>query len=323
MLGEPDSICEVKLMWSYDEFVAKAELYFKRSANHDRVDDEFSLWLLLGLEFLLRAPLAKLHPSLLVALNNGDSILHANGVRTNSRTGPKSATISDVIDRLQYIVDDFGADRQADASYLVNLRNSELHTSADALRSADESWLPRFAGVARVLCSHLDVPVEDLVDKDILREASALQVKIDKEIERQVREKFLRAKHLFADLTEGEVRARRSTFSLRPDPSPNHEEPYPCPVCKSRGDLLLVPGRTVKRRFDEEDNQFVQDVIFVARSFDCPVCKLNLPDTSSVAAAGIRRVHQRSVEEDRYEGWEDSTREDDGSAWARFSSLID
>jgi hypothetical protein len=41
-------------MWGFDQFIAKARLYFQRAEDRDRYDEEFTLWLLLGLEFLLR-----------------------------------------------------------------------------------------------------------------------------------------------------------------------------------------------------------------------------------------------------------------------------
>ena len=59
-------------MFSYDEFIAKSKLYFGRADAAS--DDERAIWQSLGLEFLLRAPLARQSAALL-ALPEGDSIL--------------------------------------------------------------------------------------------------------------------------------------------------------------------------------------------------------------------------------------------------------
>src|SRR5437870_3462073 len=116
----------LRLMWSYDDFLAKAKLYMARAAQHDRADDEFALWLLLGLEFLLRAPLAQVHPTLL-ASPEGPSLLDAAGFSDPTRE-PKSVAITTVLERLKVIVPSFSQQRFEDASFLINLRNAEVHT---------------------------------------------------------------------------------------------------------------------------------------------------------------------------------------------------
>jgi hypothetical protein len=66
-------------MWDDEEFLSKAKLYFVRGRDHPQVEDDvLALWLLLGLEFLLRAPLARVNPTLL-ADPNGESVMHAAG----------------------------------------------------------------------------------------------------------------------------------------------------------------------------------------------------------------------------------------------------
>lgn len=292
-------------MWHYEGFVAKAKLYFGRAAEHDEVDDEFALWLLLGFEFLLRAPLAKVHPSLLAA-PEGDSILHAAGV-IKAAAQPRSVTAKTVIDRLKYVVSGFGDDRQRDALYLVNLRNGELHSGEPVLaRTADDLWLPRFLSVVEAVSSHLGVRVEDLVSEEILKHARALRVEVDKVLERRVQDLVSKSRYFFERLTSEEVEARKSAFALRAEPLMGKERGVACPACGNRGDLLIVPGRTTRSRFHEADNEFVYSVVYIAQSFECQVCGLSLADTAMVTAAGIERVYVETFAEDRYAGWETS-----------------
>lgn len=40
-------------MWDYDSLLAKTQVYLQRAEDHPHAnDDEFALWMLLGLEFL-------------------------------------------------------------------------------------------------------------------------------------------------------------------------------------------------------------------------------------------------------------------------------
>lgn len=295
-------------MWNYEDFLAKAKIYFDRAARHDDVDDEFSLWLLLGLEFLLRAPLAKVHPSLL-ASPEGDSILHAVGV-LKAASKPRSVPTRTVVGRLKYVISEFGEDREQDAVYLADLRNAELHSADPVLRNlTDDVWLPRFLAVVEPVCAHLEVPIEGLVDKDILKQARALQVKVDKALERRVQDLISKSRYFFDHLTPDEVEARESVFMLS-NPSPNREKDVACPACGSTGNLLIAPGRTTRSKYRERGNDIIYSVVYTAKSFECRVCGLSLADTAMVTAAGIDRVHIETFSEDRYEGWEESVSED-------------
>ena len=98
-------------MWAYDSIYAKAITYFERAQNHSSsTGDEFLIWNLLGLEFLLRAPLAKIHPSLLAA-PEGDALLHATGVKLSSELNLKSVTAQTILKRLPHIISDFNDER--------------------------------------------------------------------------------------------------------------------------------------------------------------------------------------------------------------------
>ncbi|MEU8050938.1 hypothetical protein [Micromonospora haikouensis] len=309
------------MVWHYEGFVDKARLYFDRAAEHDEADDEFALWLLLGMEFLLRAPLAKVHPSLLAA-PEGDSILHAAGViKTSSQ--PRSIPAKMVIDRLKYVISDFGDDRQRDALYLANLRNGELHSGEPVLaRIPDDLWLPRFLSVVEAVCGHLRLPAEMLVSEDILRHARALRVEVDKALERRVQDLISKSRYFFERLTFKEAEDRKNAFSLRVPPLGGKERGVACPACRNRGDLLIVPGRTTRSRFHEAGNEFVYSVVYVAQSFECPVCGLLLSDTAMVRAAGIERVHVETFSESRYEGWETNV-SDEEIRGAGFYSIDD
>lgn len=172
------------------------------------------------------------------------------------------------------------------------------------------------------MCGHLEVSAEDLVSEEILKHARALRVEVDKALERRVQDLISKSRYFFERLTSEEVEARKSAFALRVSPLVGKERGVACPACGSRGDLLIVPGRTTRSKFHEVDNEFVYSVVYIAQSFECPICGMSLTDTAMVTAAGIERVYVETFSEDRYEGWETSV-SDQAIRDAGFSALDD
>lgn len=215
-------------MWDYPSLYGKALLYFRRADNHPRFDDdEFGIWTLLGLEFLLRSPLAKMHSSLLAA-PEGNSILHAVGILTEGDV--KSVPTHTVITRLPHIVPKFDNDRVRDAKILMNIRNAELHTGDAALANTSMNlWLPRFLRVAEAICEFLDVEVEDLLGESVVAHARSLVDEEDKRIESLVKLKISEAEKFFESLRE----AVRSGGPLRGLPGMQVEDHFDYGICKN------------------------------------------------------------------------------------------
>lgn len=287
------------MMWDYDSLIGKASTYFDRAREvADADDDAFALWLLLGLEFLLRAPLARVSPALL-ADPNGESIMHAVGFPGPRATEPKSIQAKTVILRLGHIVDGFTTDRQDEASILTALRNSELHTGNAALATVETvQWLPRFTRVVEVLASHLGIDPSDLIGSDILEHGRALVDAEDKKLEHDIATRIAAAKRFAEQLIDTEVAARRS-ISIVSASTPF--EPVACPACDSSAALELKPIRTTNEQLVDEE--IVRDVIFVSNRLECPVCGLVLTSNGEIKCAGlpqqITRTESESFE-DRY-----------------------
>lgn len=292
-------------MWSYDEFIAKAKLYFSRAKDLDHDDDAFGIWLMLGLEFLLRAPLAKVHPALL-AVPEGDSVLHAVGiVKKDSR--PRSVVTKTVVDRLSHVHPDFGQDRAKDALFLADLRNAELHTSEASVRNASiEVWLPKLLAVVEAVCSSLQTPVTDFLSSEIVDQATAYREEADASVRKTVREALKNAQYFYSKLTADEISQRRAGAVLRVPLMGRRHQAHECPGCLSHSaDLVLASPRTVSTAYDEDTEEIESKLVFLAESLSCPLCGLNLTTTAEVMAAGVPRLHTVVVREDRYEGWED------------------
>lgn len=280
-------------MWDYDGLLGKAQTYFERADAVAADDDAFAVWLLLGLEFLLRAPLARVHPALL-ADPNGDAIMHAAGYPgAPDSKEPKSIQITTVTTRLRRIIEEFTADREDDATILTGLRNRELHTSEAALASVDVTfWLPRFTRVAEVICGHLGLDPTDIVGDEVMQHGRALVDAEDKKLAHDIQKRIATAKVFVEQLSETEVAARHSEARAA-----RHRDAVvvDCPACGREVAVELEAIRTTNERL--EDGEILRDVISVARGLSCPVCGLLLRSTAEIYAAGLSQQHTRTETE--------------------------
>ena len=71
--------------WTTDSLWNKAKIYITRAFSGEREDDLFPFFASLGLEFLARSALAKIHPALLADPSDGASVMYAFGYPTTDR----------------------------------------------------------------------------------------------------------------------------------------------------------------------------------------------------------------------------------------------
>jgi hypothetical protein len=303
-------------IWSYEGFLAKARTYFAKAEDHPKADDAIlAVWLLLGLEFLLRAPLARANPVLL-ADAAGDAVMHAAGFPgPPGSPEPKSVTIRTVIQRLGRVVENFDQDRQGDATFLTNLRNQEFHT-AETLTIPSSRWLPHFMRVVDTIAVHLSIHAEDVVGPTLTVHGRALVDAEDKRIISDVRRRIATCQEFFKRLHREEVESRRRNvpnkfgsytplWELPDDPTTAAGESWwrivnetgaepemtPCPACSERAAVKLQHVRSTSERI--EDDLLVADSVYVAVGFICIVCGLELSSTAEVRAAGIEVQYTR------------------------------
>lgn len=301
-------------MWEYESFLAKAQLYFTRAREHPAAEDDvLALWLLLGMEFLLRAPLAKVHPALL-AEPNGNAIMHACGVPLKpDGLQPKSVQTKTVILRLGSVVPGFDKDREEDASFLAGLRNEELHSSEAALELEIDKWLPNFTRIIEVICTHLAINPEHMIGRGIMEQGRTLVDIADKKLENEVRQRIAKAKEFFSRLRPEEVEARKATLQatiqrntrrgrtlqeIMGEVTPTPKAPnqiVACPACEEKIPMLLGAVRSTDQRLDEDS--IVRDVIYIGRALSCVVCDLELKSTAEIRAAGIPQQYVREERE--------------------------
>ncbi|MDP9821051.1 hypothetical protein [Nocardioides massiliensis] len=284
-------------MWDYEDMLGKARAYFVRAAEHEQTDDdEFVIWHLLGLEFLLRAPLAKIHPSLLAA-PEGDSLLAANGLP--SKKEPMSVPTHTVLSRLTQIVPGFIEDRVEESKLLMGFRNAELHTAeATAANLSNDVWLPKLLRVANVICDHLDLPVDDVLADDVVELARQLVDQEDKKLAHEVVKKIEFATAFLAGLSEEERQARTPAT---PTGWGSYTHSIQCPACTTLNAITLQFVRNAAEHLRSDGAGWERQVVYVATGYSCPVCSLQLNTTAEVVAAGLP---QQFIDEE-FEEFED------------------
>ncbi|GAB3076483.1 hypothetical protein GCM10027186_36250 [Micromonospora schwarzwaldensis] len=290
-------------MWDYDSFIAKSRLYFQRAEKHPRVDDDvFALWLLLGLEFLLRAPLAKVNKTLLADMNP-DSIMHAAGFPMGVNSKPTSVAAKTVITRLGVIIGDFTKERQDDATILIGMRNGELHSSESPLTVDVAQWLPQFTRVVEVICVFLDIDSFDLVGQELIEQGRALVDGEDRKLAHEIQKRVEAARARYGQLADQDRVARRAMLPRRsstwqwPEVQPGDRwasavyELVDCSACNESAPLFLRAVRSTNERLEEDE--IYRDIVYVATELTCLICDLELHGTAEIRCVGLQQQYVR------------------------------
>lgn len=278
-------------MWHDTEFIAKAKLYFGRAEDSYDADDKDQgyLWLLLGFEFMLRAPLARVSPVLL-ASHEGNGALSAAGIDIGTES-PRSINTNVVARRLTFIVDGFRVDQvQKDIAFIANIRNEELHSGSSPLRNLPaHKWLPKFLNIVEAIASHLGENLEAYLPRQVITEARHLQNVEDSAVRAEVAKLIARHREFSGNLLEEEVNNRKQEF-------PRWVATAECPACKIPGKLTFSTVQRSKERV--EDDSIVYEERQIATGFECAVCGLALESAARMHAAGLYQERDETYAED-------------------------
>ncbi|MFG2774518.1 hypothetical protein [Streptomyces sp. NPDC048350] len=278
-------------MWNETDFTAKAKLYFGRAEDSYDADDKDQgyLWLLLGFEFLLRAPLARISPVLL-ASHEGNSTLSAAGIDIGSET-PRNINTSVVARRLAFVVDGFRVEQvQKDISFIANIRNEELHSGSSPLRNIPaHKWLPKFLQVVEAIASHLGEATADYLPQQVITEARHLQNVEDGAVRAEVSKLIARHKGFFGNLLEEEVNNRKKEFPL-------WVKTAECPACNIPGKLTFSTVQKSRERI--EDDAIIYEERQIATGFECTVCGITLESAARMHAANLYQEIEETYAED-------------------------
>src|SRR5438876_12424918 len=96
----------IVMLWDKDALLRKAKSYIQRAFENESRDSElFPFWATIGLEFVGRAVLVSVHPSLLADPQTPEAVLFACGIGDASKA--KSVHAKTVFARCRLIAADF------------------------------------------------------------------------------------------------------------------------------------------------------------------------------------------------------------------------
>jgi hypothetical protein len=207
------------MMWSFDSLWQKSKLYMQRALAAEREGPLFPFWATLALEFLGRATLAQIHPTLLADPGDqaGDNLFYACG--HTSPKQPRSIMAKTVFLRCQRVVADFTNNEGEFCLALIDWRNRELHTGDAAFEdSGTQFWLADFYRIAKLLLNGMGKTLSDFVGAGEAGAAEEMILAVEGKAKKAALDAIAAAKRAFEAL-ERSLRKMSARSKAQPKPS--------------------------------------------------------------------------------------------------------
>lgn len=271
-------------IWSRDRLFIKARLYVQRAAEAEPGSGLEALWSLLGFEFLARAAIADVHPALLADPRDGEHILYAFG--HGSPEPPKSVPVTTVFRRCQVVIPGFTERDFKEASGLINLRNSELHSGSAALEEISTSrWMPQYYRLSEILLKQLEAGLGDLFSENQASSAVRMIDALAEDVESDVKQRIADAHRAFEELGEEAKESRGASDIPEAVLEVNHMKVVECPACGTRGLIRGEMSGFSQPQVGETDIERTASVLPTA--FSCKGCGLRLGSHAEMLHAGL------------------------------------
>src|SRR6185437_12461679 len=281
------------MTWERDPLWAKARLYFEQAFREPRDDPRFGLWCSLALEFLGRAALASVSPTLLAEPDrNHRYLLHALNRGTGERKSIRTVQVFALCREL------FGQFSDADlkvALALVNRRNDELHSGNDAFGEyPSKYWLTGFYRACYSLASAMGETLDGLFGKEEAKAAIQILDDTKSEVRKRVEDAIAAHRRAFEEKTETDRRA--AAEAAEKDGAKLAYEKHHRVKCPSCSSVATVQGETYGQGVvtHEDDEIKVQQPVS-PRSFACQACGLKLEGYAELDAAQLGGQYTRTI----------------------------
>ena len=271
--------------WSKEALFSKAQRYIEKMMEKDPSDWEFGFWSALALEMLVRASISNISPALVADGKDWSSILYAVGKTPNqSKFTPKSAAISDLLNRTESIHTDFTREMLNFSISHMNNRNSDIHSGAlpfDDVGSS--SWLPMFYSVCKVLVESFEETLDNLFGEDMSKEAD-LQITALLDQNAQSVKGTINAHSI---IWNGKDNEERTNLIKQAELLATRQQGHrvKCPACKS--DSLLQGSSSGAPQTSVKADGIFEKQSMLPTSFECTACGLKISGLSKLVACGL------------------------------------
>lgn len=280
-------------IWNPEALFVKAQRYIENMLNVHSDQWEYALWSSLSLEFLARAALANVSPTLLADnKENWNNLYYALGFKPKeAKFSPKSIAISEVFRRLAAIIPEF-TNEHADFGILhTGRRNSELHTGEAAFDDINAStWQPNFYRVCNVLLRSMRMSLSDYIGENETKVANKLIAAADDDRAKAVLGDIEACKKLWRDKAEEERVTLSQSSTIWATRQAGHR--VVCPACASQalvvGEPVTSPVKTLNEDLITETQEHLPN------RFECIACGLKISGLSRLVVAGLGERYKKT-----------------------------
>ncbi|MCK6685927.1 MAG: hypothetical protein L6R30_26325 [Thermoanaerobaculia bacterium] len=319
MSPEPTSAAKVNHPWSVDALLAKAQRYADEMLRHPHDDWRFGLASTFVLEFVARAALAKVSPTLLADWKNSrdwDNVYFALGFTPKtSRFIPRSVGVAIVLQRIAAILPAFTEELEGFAIQHMNYRNEELHTGTTPFDGVRPNWLAPFYETCVILLKSLGEDLSLLVGPEESAAADDLIAASRDSSAKAVGRAIEEHQRRWAALEEAEkekASRQASTWAIR---QAGHR--VRCPACGSDALLTGRPFTGPSLRLNG-DQLIVETQEYLPAKFECIACRLKISGLSQLTVCDLGSPYKATTTydaaeyyapDDPYRGFDDDNNE--------------
>lgn len=307
----------VPTTWDPDALYNKAERYVQHMSAHHSDEWEYALWSSLAIEFLARAALANISPTLLADTDKSwASLYHSLGFAPKEeKFKPKSIGVGEVLKRLMAILDDFTKEHENFGILHTGRRNSELHSGEaafDGVKGSD--WQPRFYETCKVLLSSMGMTLSDFFGKDETKVAEKLIAAFADDSAKAVRGEVDAHKKVWLAKSAEEREKIASQAAVWATRQAGHR--VSCPACSSNSLVIGEPVSAPVQRLN--DGEITETQEHLPNQFECIACSLKVSGLSRLAVVGLGDRYKKTyyynaaeyyAPNDEFEGYDDDNNE--------------
>lgn len=275
--------------WSKDALIAKAQRYAEEMLTYAHDDWRFGLTSTFVLEFLARAALANISPSLLADPKDWSNLYFALGhTPTASKFIPRSLDAGAVLLRLRDTLPLFTSELEGFAAQHLNRRNEELHSGGTPFDGLKTNWLAHFYRTATVLLESMGEGLTLLIGSEEIKTAEKLISASQDESAKAVAKAIGAHKTVWDSKESGtkeKLAKQASTWATR---QAGHR--VTCPACEN--DALVVGGPISSPIRKLDGDLIVETQEYLPEKFECIACQLKIAGLSQLNACGLGATYK-------------------------------
>ena len=314
-MNKPNKAVKVAHPWSRDALLAKAQRYAQEMLSHPRDDWHFGLTSTFVLEFLARATLANIHPTLLADAKDWNNIYFALGhTPTTPKYLPRSITTSAVMTHLRDVLPAFTPELEGFAAQHINRRNEELHAGSTPFDGLHTTWLANFYQTCSVFLEALGESLAHLIGTDEAAFAQKLIEASRDQSAKAVSKAIAAHKTVWESKDPAERNKLERQASVWATRQAGHR--VKCPAC---GNDALVAGTPVPAAIRKLDGDLIVETQdYLPSRFECVACQLKITGLSQLTACGLGATYKSTstydaaeyyAPDDDYHGYEEDNNE--------------